>query len=322
MKVNDFRRWMKRIPNLSEEQRSQCIAQLLEVEAVPKVLVEAVAEHCPHCKHDHLWKWGKASGLQRWKYRNCRRTCNVLTGSPLARLRKKETWVENARAMIAGFSVRETARKCDVHRNTIFRWRHRFRKHQQKAQCKGLCGIAECGTTYFRHSEKGSKNLARKPRKRGNHGRQSSGVNSELVAAITLRDRSGKGAERVVIENRQDFVAVELFKHLKTDTLLITDGCHQLCNVARYRDPDAHIRLCGHEARGTKGSSYHLQTSNAFHAQIKVWMARFRGVATKYLANYLGWHRHIAERTHQNDLSRFIQLSFNPLSIHPQLTMT
>ena len=143
--------------------------------------------------------------MQRWKCRNCRRTFNVLSGSPLARLRKKETWVENAKAMIAGFSVRETARKCDVHRNTSFRWRHRFLKHQQKAQCEELSGIAECDTTYFRHSEKGSKNLARKPRKRGNHGRQSSGVNSELVAAITLRDRSGKGVERIVIENRQAF---------------------------------------------------------------------------------------------------------------------
>lgn len=324
MKVNDFRHWIKQIPNLSKGQRIQCIAQLMEAEEskpVPEVLEKAVAEHCPHCGHDHLWKWGKASGLQRWKCRDCGRTFNVLTGSPLARLRKKEKWVENAQAMIAGFSVRETARKCNVHRNTSFRWRHRFLKHQHKAQCKELSGIAECDTTYFRRSDKGSKDLKRKPRKRGNH-RGRSGGNRGLVAVITLRNRSGKGADRIAIEKRQDFVALELFKkHLKTDTLLITDGCHELCNAASYY-ANAHIRLCGRESRGTKGSPYHLQTSNAFHAQIKVWIARFRGVATKYLANYLGWHRHLVERTHQNDPNRFIQLSFNPLSINPQLAMT
>ena len=30
---------------------------------------------------------------------------------------------------------------------------------------------------------------------------------------------------------------------------------------------------------------------NAYHNRLKSWIARFRGVATKYLSNYLGWHR-------------------------------
>ena len=30
---------------------------------------------------------------------------------------------------------------------------------------------------------------------------------------------------------------------------------------------------------------------NAYDSRLKGWMYRFRGVATKYLGNYLGWHR-------------------------------
>ena len=173
----------------------------------------------------------------------------------------------------------------------------------------------------FRHSEKGSRNLEREPRKRGKH-RIKSGVNKELVAVITLRDRSGKGAERIAVDKQQS-LASELYQtHLKPDTLLITDCSHELCMAAESRGSDGHLALPGIENRGVKGSPYHLQTNNAYHSQLKVWMARFKGVATKYLANYAGWHRHLTERTHQNDAETFIHLSFNPLSINPQLTLT
>jgi hypothetical protein len=33
------------------------------------------------------------------------------------------------------------------------------------------------------------------------------------------------------------------------------------------------------------------QLVNAYHGRLKGWMARFHGVATKYLPNYLGWRR-------------------------------
>jgi hypothetical protein len=35
----------------------------------------------------------------------------------------------------------------------------------------------------------------------------------------------------------------------------------------------------------------HVQNVNAYTRRLKQWMARFNGVATKYLTSYLGWHR-------------------------------
>lgn len=324
MKVNDFAEWIRRMPALSRRQRAECISRLNReepTEDVPQVVLDREVERCPHCGHHKLWRWGKANGLPRWRCQGCGKTFNVLTGTPLARLRLKEKWIDNAEAMIEGNSVRETARKCKVHRTTAFRWRHRFLQQHQKAQCKDLTGIAECDATYFRHSEKGSRNLQREPRKRGKH-QIKSGVNKELVAVITLRDRSGKGAERIAIDKQQSLAAALFQTHLKPDTLLITDGSHELCKAAKSRGPDGHLALPVTENRGVKGSPFHLQTNNAYHSHLKVWMTRFKGVATKYLANYAGWHRHLTERTHQNNAETFILLSFSPLSINPQLTLT
>ena len=44
----------------------------------------------------------------------------------MAHLRKKERWLDHARAMIEGKSLAKTAQLCGVHPTTAFRWRHRF----------------------------------------------------------------------------------------------------------------------------------------------------------------------------------------------------
>ena len=39
-----------------------------------------------------------------------------------------------------------------------------------------------------------------------------------------------------------------------------------------------------------KRGIYHVQTVNSYQGRLKAWIARFRGVATKYLDRYLTWH--------------------------------
>ena len=37
--------------------------------------------------------------------------------------------------------------------------------------------------------------------------------------------------------------------------------------------------------------AWHVQNVNAYHSRLKSWIHKFRGVATCYLENYLGWFR-------------------------------
>lgn len=53
------------------------------------LLIEnSFAKHkkCPHCHSENMWRWGHASGLQRYRCKDCKKTYNALTGTPLAHL--------------------------------------------------------------------------------------------------------------------------------------------------------------------------------------------------------------------------------------------
>lgn len=86
----------------------------------------ATLRNCPHCGANRLYRHGFASGLQRFRCPSCRKTCNALTGTPLAHLRRRDRWRPFLESLIESLSVRDSANVVGIHRNTSFRWRHRF----------------------------------------------------------------------------------------------------------------------------------------------------------------------------------------------------
>ncbi|GGC22144.1 hypothetical protein GCM10011572_49490 [Pseudoduganella buxea] len=86
----------------------------------------ATLRNCPHCGANRLYRHGFASGLQRFRCPSCRKTCNALTGTPLAHLRRRDRWRPFLESLIESLSVRDSATLVGIHRNTSFRWRHRF----------------------------------------------------------------------------------------------------------------------------------------------------------------------------------------------------
>lgn len=123
---------------------------------------------CPHCASHGLQRWGHVSGLPRYRCKDCRRSFNALTGTPLARLRKKDRWAAHAQALMTGESVVKAAKRCDVAVSTAFRWRHRFLSAPAIDKPSQLSGIVEADETYIRESFKGKRSdLPRAARKRG-----------------------------------------------------------------------------------------------------------------------------------------------------------
>ncbi|KQV42617.1 hypothetical protein ASC93_16300 [Massilia sp. Root335] len=110
--VTRLREWIA-----SRTHSAECIA-----------LIEQAARGrpCPHCGCARVHRCGQASGLQRFRCAACGRTYNALTGTPLARLRKKECWLPFLQSVLESRTVRDAARVTGVHRTTSFRWRHRF----------------------------------------------------------------------------------------------------------------------------------------------------------------------------------------------------
>ena len=215
-----------------------------------------------------------------------------MTGTPLARLRYKERWLDYLERMLDSRSVRRAASELGIASATSFRWRHRFlhlSKHDRPAL---LGGIAEADEMYVLESHKGSRTLARPPRKRGGKATQR-GISMEQVCILVARDRSGQtldwvpGKGPVTRQQLQEHV----LPRIERDVLLVTDAhaaykgfaqqtgiTHETVNLA------AGVRL-GVRIRG----AIHVQNVNACHSRLRAWLLPFRGVASRYLDNYLGW---------------------------------
>jgi len=81
---------------------------------------------CPHCRSNDIAHWGAAHGFPRYRCGSCKRTFNILTNTPLARLRNKERWLTFVGTMIERKSIRKSAAACGVSATTSSRWHKRF----------------------------------------------------------------------------------------------------------------------------------------------------------------------------------------------------
>ena len=250
---------------------------------------------CPHCACTRVHRCGRASGLQRFRCCRCRRSYNALTGTPLARLRKKEKWLPYLQCLLESRTVRDAATVTDVHRTTSFRWRHRFVPGAMHERPRQLSAIVEADETYLLESQKGSRQLNRPPRKRGGVARRR-GINREHDCLLVARDRSGRTLD--FHTGRGPVTAGQLARCLQPvladDALLVTDA------ALAYKTFAAKAGV-SHEAVNVKAGvrargALHIQNVNGWHSRFKTWLLRFRGVASRYLVHYSGWQRVLDDR--------------------------
>jgi transposase-like protein len=213
-----------------------------------------------------------------------------LTGTPLARLRKKERWLPYLQCVLESRTVRDAAQVVGVHRTTSFRWRHRFVPGAMRDRPKTLTTIVEADETYRLESQKGSRNLTRRPRKRGGVATRR-GIDKEHDCLLVARDRSGQTLD--FHTGRGQVTVAHLHKCLKpvlpVDVLLISDSAMAYRHFAEQAGitHEAVNVQAGIRARG----AIHIQNVNSWHSRFKGWLVRFRGVASRYLINYSGWQR-------------------------------
>ena len=166
MNVSQWQLFRKQLTQLSQRQRvisSDLLRDGASQDANITVIEQAAQAHlhCPACHATHFHRHGHANQLQRYRCVPCGKTFNALSGTPLAHLRHKERWLAYAGFMLNSFSVRKAAEQVQVHRNTSFRWRHRFLSLARTDRPHCLHGIAEADEMYVLESQKGSRHLTR-----------------------------------------------------------------------------------------------------------------------------------------------------------------
>lgn len=259
-------------------------------------IIESLQEnnkHCPYCGKTKIYKHGKSANLQRYRCLCCNKTFNALTGSSLARIRKRELWLKYTDCMLDSMTLRKISIKLGINLKTAFLWRHRFIKEFKKDTPHSLKGIVEADETYFRLSKKGSRKLGRKPHKRGGDGAKR-GLSKEQVCVLAALDRSNNSIEQVTGLGpvKGGVVNIHLKDRIASDAVLVTDG------LKSYKSFCTMNKLSHEVVENTKGKrcsgSYHIQNVNSYHSRLKTWIVgTFHGVATRYLNHYLWWRHQL-----------------------------
>ena len=251
---------------------------------------------CPHCGSVHIFKNGHRNGRQRYNCKDCK-TSFVATNNTILHQSKKDlsVWTLYINCMMRKLPLRQTAEICGIHLATAFAWRHKILDAlTNMMEGIKLDGVVECDETYqlvsFKGNHKNSKEfkMPRKAHKRGGHA-EKRGLSQEQVCVTCGVNLGGKSVGRISNLGKPSCkeLASVLDGHVAEGAVMVTDSHRGYCKLADAYGA-SHIRIPRHRHTA---QGFNIQMVNYYHSELKRMIdIRFRGVATKYLNNYVVWH--------------------------------
>ena len=115
------------------------------------------------------------------------------------------------------------------------------------------------------------------------------GISKEQICIATALDRQGNLIIEPLCKGRMTYKELEnLYKgHIGENSILCTDSHKSYIRFATDFNLD-HKRI---KTGKHKEDIYHIQHINNLHSNLKRWMHRFNGVASKYISNYMHWFK-------------------------------
>jgi transposase-like protein len=295
MEEAEYKQLLASLEGLTDEQFDallETMRQRKDADGVKRLVMARMAERkcCPHCGGTKVVKHGIDHESQRFRCKDCRKTFTALTGTPFHRLRGKSQLLENAACMVDGLSVRKTAARLGMSVQKAFRWRHKFLGFLNDQKPEALTGIVEADETTFPVSYKGQrKGMPRAAKKRS--GKTKDGEGAEKTTVVVAVQRGTQIEFDQVLPRGTALALTEALRPvLGVGAVLSTDGNAAYWTVAKELNVESGAFVSAYHGKGGHGI-WHVQSVNRYDASLKTWMARFHGVATKYLPNYLGWRR-------------------------------
>jgi transposase-like protein len=254
--------------------------------------------HCVHCGFRRVHRHGKFSGRQRYRCAKCGRTFSDLTGTPLSYLKDLERCEAYAACLDDGLTIRKAAALLGVNPKTVFRWRHALLALVDATDTTVLRERVELSDLWFALNQKGCRRLNRQPRRRGVACR--SRYRGVVVRALAACDRIGHvgsgvaWARTVGLEHLKEILAARVGLNVVVHAAQgrLSAAARFAASVGGQYEPAKWIP----GARTDRPPDAHVRTVTDYCGRLRNWLRRFCGVATKYLAHYLAWHR-LMERT-------------------------
>ena len=244
-----------------------------------------------------ICKNGFAGKYQQFRCNACKKNYTIRTNTIWQNTHKSiELWQEYIELFSQGLSLRKIVEKMNgkIKLQTSFYWRHKILKVLSNINDDGnnkLVGIVEADETFFEESQKGSRKMTRKARKRGfSSEKRIVGLSHNKVCVLTALDRQKHSFNKPVGYGKVCKEQIGILQHrIEKDSILITDG------ERGYRTIKD-VKLKQLKFGKAQSKVYHLNNINNFHSHLKKFMIRFNGVATKYLDNYVNYFREFRDK--------------------------
>lgn len=277
---------------------------LMDQELQGKVLQEAEQavvkkrnkKPCPHCSSTKVYKRGKQKGVQMYRCNACEKWYSETTGTPLYDIKLKSKWQAYLNCMEKGMPIKKIAKHLNISIQTSFDWRHKILASLSQYVPEQFSTEVECDELELALSNKGSKSLERKPRKRGTDFKRNQGSDEiTTVQVVTAVQRNGDKYLKAVASKRLSEKDIEkaLDGKLADNTTLITDKHPSYKAFAKSNPTIKHKALLAKDHVDKNDSSIHLQKVNNVHSQLRTFLRPFNGVSSKYLQNYLNWYAYV-----------------------------
>jgi len=282
MELNDILPDLDRLSNQDKEHLLSAISKIILVKI----------DGCPHCSSKKVSKYGRYKGKQRYMCNNCGKTFNDFTNSPMSNSKKpKELWLEYARCMISRLSIRKTAKLVNLNIATSFFWRHKILEAVKiSLSSDQLQGVIEADETYIRLNFKGNHKkfvLPRDPYKSGEKCKMI--ISEEKVCVAGALDSGGSIVMDIMCLGKISPPQLTKFYngHVAAGSILCTD-C-QMSYVKFAKDLNLkHVRIINGDLNHKPYTIKHIK---GLQNKLMQWLRIFKGVATKYLSNYLHWFK-------------------------------
>jgi len=279
-----------------------------------RIKILSTAPICPRCDCEYVTKAGVSDGRQVYKCKKCGYRFRETAKSLVYYSHKYYLLMDYIKCMLEGKSLRACAKEVGISLPTSFKWRHKILSAIQGLEGGiNFSGITEADELLMQYSEKGRryKNLEEKER--------AMNTVHPNVAVLVMTDREGNLLFKHTGENRvQNNQIKEELKRRVSEKNLICFKPNDEFQQAVSQSPSKKVLVKSPTEkvlirRKTKGLAiYSVNIAEKKITDFLVWMMRFRGVATKYLQNYLMWfvvmNKYLKANV-ESDIGRLLNLS-------------
>lgn len=265
-----------------------------DMSTIPKIVRREKTDiHCPYCNSESVIKNGHTKKhIQRYKCKDCNRRFNDSTKTPCGNTKLSyQIWLSFFECMIDKLSIRKTAAKLELNKNTIFTMRHKvlnalsnFRKSTK------LAGEIQVDEKYESINLKGMRkeNMPRASKPRKSKGGSKRGISSHQVCIASAIDEHDNIFFEIVGNGpiTSNMVEQAFNTRIKSNSVMITDCKSSYEQFAH----DNNIELEQVKSGTYKNlEGFTLSEINGLHSNLDLFLRSFAGVSTKHLQGYLDW---------------------------------